>query len=853
MLIENTHLQQLYKGACMLTQILKWILLGSLSVSGLVACGETGTSTDLPVPEITSVDPDKGEPGTVVTVKGNNFGNNSSQISLSFNGQVGSIVGVETGQVQVKVPTLATGTYELGATLGGRKSRNTKTFTIFNPADGVTNQPDIGTEATPPKITISSPKPGEAVNSSIVNIIGGAADVDGISAIEYTVDNGPVVSLTTSLVSFQLSFWEPGEHMVKLIARDGKLMESSLSIKFSVAPKVKDITVGPTHALALTTEGRVWEWGLYQDNSNSNGKVNEYIPYPRLVPGVTKAVSMAAGAFHSLVADADGNVWQWGSSCYGNTYLREPSKIQGLSGIFSVADGAGICLALKSDGSVWGWGAALPCNGLCDRSIPERLNGFDGAQQISTKTSVLVLKKDGTVWAFGDGRSYGPLGTDSLAIWDSISRVQGLNDIIQISQGESHSLALKADGTVWGWGKNEKYQIGDGTTITRYRPIQIPGLSNIKSVEAGFEYSMAVGKDGSVYRWGVTAPYTEIDPVKTPTRLFMPEPIAQVSSFSHSIAVVDSGNLYAWGSNNAGQLVDRTTTTRFVPAEFIPRKTDDSRIPPDTEAPTISVMNDICIAGNYLPISFSDIYVSPGNSTRYTVAIDGGVDSVTGVINCEPLGEGLHSAKVTARDSAGNSATRTFQFTKSSTQFPVGSMYYQSLQNNGAGTISKGIGQSNSDTSSGVVGASFGYLQISIPKNLTAAKIKSVFLRLTREVPDLTNTDGFDLGNIIVNLEPPKNPPSTAPTTNYLEIISGTNTRALDITQAIQDVITIAGVNGGNVGTSSYSPASGGTARLKFSIPNAPTTGPRAKFVRYFDANDPNPDFRPLTTYEFNP
>jgi alpha-tubulin suppressor-like RCC1 family protein len=837
----------------MLTQILRSILLGSLSVSILIACGETGANTDLPVPEITSVDPDKGEPGTVVTVKGNNFGNNSSQISLSFNGQVGSIVGVNIGQVQVKVPTLPTGTYELGATLGGRKSRNTKTFTIFNPADGVTNQPDIGTEATAPKITISSPKPGEAVNSSVVNIIGGAADVDGISAIEYTVDGGPIVSLTTGLVSFQLPFWEPGEHVVKLIARDGKLMESNLSIKFSVTPKVKAVSAGITHTLALTTERRVWEWGLYQDNSNSNSKTNEYIPYPRLVPGITNAVSIAAGAYHSLVADADGNVWQWGSSCYGNSYLREPSKIQGLSGVLSVADGAGICLALKSDGSVWGWGAALPCNSSCDRSIPERLSGFDGVQQISTKTSALVLKNDGTVWAFGDGRTYGPLGTDSLALWDSISRVQGLNDMVQISQGESHSLALKADGTVWGWGKNDKYQIGDGTTITRYRPIQIPGLGNIKSVEAGFEYSMAIGKDGSVYRWGITAPYIEIDPVKTPTRLFMPEPITQVSSFAHSVAVADSGNLYAWGSNNAGQLVNSTTTTRFVPAKFAPRKTDDSRIPPDTEAPTISVMNDICLAGNYIPISFSDIYVSQGNSARYSVAIDGGVDSVTGLINCEPLSDGLHLAKVTARDSAGNSATRTFQFTKSSTQFPIGSMYYQALRNNGAGMVPRGIGQTNSDTSSDVIGTSFGYLQVFIPKNLTATKIKSVLLKLTREIPDLTNTDGFDLGKIIVNLEPPRNPPSTAPTTNYLELNSDTNTSSLDITQSVQDVITIAGVNGGNVGASSYSPASGGTLRLQFSIPNVPTTGTRAKFVRYFDTNNPNPDYRPLVTYEFNP
>src|SRR5690348_3388673 len=43
--------------------------------------------------------------------------------------------------------------------------------------------------------------------------------------------------------------------------------------------------------------------------------------------------------------------------------------------------------------------------------------------------------------------------------------VSNLTDIIAVSAGGNHSLALKADGTVWAWGDNSSRELGDGTTI----------------------------------------------------------------------------------------------------------------------------------------------------------------------------------------------------------------------------------------------------------------------------------------------------------------------------------------------------------------------------------------------------
>lgn len=63
-------------------------------------------------------------------------------------------------------------------------------------------------------------------------------------------------------------------------------------------------------------------------------------------------------------------------------------------------------------------------------------------------------------------------------------QVSGLHDIVAVSAGGEHNLALKSDGTVWAWGANDDGQLGDGTRRNRLEPIQISSLSKIVAVLA---------------------------------------------------------------------------------------------------------------------------------------------------------------------------------------------------------------------------------------------------------------------------------------------------------------------------------------------------------------------------------
>jgi alpha-tubulin suppressor-like RCC1 family protein len=82
-----------------------------------------------------------------------------------------------------------------------------------------------------------------------------------------------------------------------------------------------------------------------------------------------------------------------------------------------------------------------------------------------------------------------------------LRRIGKENDWVSIAVGDSQNLAIKSDGTLWGWGENLYYQLGDGTKITRPTPVpSIPG-NDWKQAATGVS-SFALKNDGTLWAWG---------------------------------------------------------------------------------------------------------------------------------------------------------------------------------------------------------------------------------------------------------------------------------------------------------------------------------------------------------------
>ncbi|CAN5316883.1 hypothetical protein BH11PSE11_BH11PSE11_37970 [soil metagenome] len=284
---------------------------------------------------------------------------------------------------------------------------------------------------------------------------------------------------------------------------------------------IVSLATGDIHTLALRFDGTVWAAGAVGFNNFGqlgNGN-NDGSASPVQVPGLTSVAAIAAGELHSVALKSDGTVWTWGWNNFGQlgngttTDAYTPIQVPGMDGVTAISAGFGTTAALKSNGTVWVWGANSSGqlgNGTNQSfsSVPVQVLGLTGVTYISQEQAgndghTLALKADGTVWAWG-GNSYGQLGNGSFTDSYVPVKVASLSGITAVSSGAYFSVALKNDGTVLTWGLNSNGRLGNGIDDNNVYPIptQIQGLNSVASINAGAAFGMALKGNGEVWSWG---------------------------------------------------------------------------------------------------------------------------------------------------------------------------------------------------------------------------------------------------------------------------------------------------------------------------------------------------------------
>ncbi len=140
----------------------------------------------------------------------------------------------------------------------------------------------------------------------------------------------------------------------------------------------------------------------------------------------------------------------------------------------------------------------------------------------------VALKQDGSVVAWG--ASYYDYGQTRVPA--------GLSGVVAIAAGGYHTVALKQDGSVAAWGWNDSGQ----TNVPA-------GLSGVVAIAAGSNHTVALKQDGSVVAWGINGSG------QTSVPIGLSGVVAIAAGWDHTVALKQNGSVVAWGWNYYGQTI----------------------------------------------------------------------------------------------------------------------------------------------------------------------------------------------------------------------------------------------------------------------------------------------------------
>jgi len=198
----------------------------------------------------------------------------------------------------------------------------------------------------------------------------------------------------------------------------------------------------------VKTDGTLWQWG-YADNgtigNNTNQGVYDAVSSPIQIPGTTWATTLGNTAFteqNFMMLKTDGTLWAWGYNQWG---------------------------ALANNKTNY----SSPKGG---RSSPTQIPGSWLSGSLGGGRYMSAVKTDGTLWVWGRDQD-GSLAQNAPSVPRS-SPVQvgtDTNWLLARNSEDSNTLAIKTDGTLWGWGYNQYGGLGLNNRTSYSSPVQIPG------------------------------------------------------------------------------------------------------------------------------------------------------------------------------------------------------------------------------------------------------------------------------------------------------------------------------------------------------------------------------------------
>ena len=287
------------------------------------------------------------------------------------------------------------------------------------------------------------------------------------------------------------------------------------------------IGAGWEHTCAVHATGEVSCWGDDSHGELGNGEESDFQPLPVKVVGITDAVAVTAGHWHTCALRESGSIACWGADHDGQlgdgqtgdegNMSAVPVDVTGVSDAVAVSAGGEHTCAVHATGEVscWGdnWQGELgtgEAGNEFDSVVPLKVSAIDDAVDISSGDwHTCAVHEGGKVSCWGDNAS-GQLG--SALDWQSEfsavpKNVTNMSDAVSVAAGSSHTCALREGDSVSCWGSNASGQLGTSPADSFFStaPIMLEGIDDAMTLTAGAGHNCVIRQSGGVFCWGANS------------------------------------------------------------------------------------------------------------------------------------------------------------------------------------------------------------------------------------------------------------------------------------------------------------------------------------------------------------
>lgn len=264
---------------------------------------------------------------------------------------------------------------------------------------------------------------------------------------------------------------------------------------------------------------------------------------------------------------SDNKVYTWGLNDFGqvgngttqaqdapNIYLR-PS----IPDFSTISHGFISSAGLTKDGKIYTWGTnttgVLGDGTTTDNFTPTQVGtDNDWVKVVNTWVNNIALKNNGTLWGWGNAGNCAltdvPAGSYPNNFYPQPIQISPDTDWVDISAGAGKTFAIKNNGTLWARGMNNHYALGLPGLGSCISLTQIGSDTDWKKVVtsnmSGY-FTLALKEDNTLWWWGAYNHLYPTTPVQTPTKIGVDTWKEVAAGSFYALGIKSNGTLWHWG------------------------------------------------------------------------------------------------------------------------------------------------------------------------------------------------------------------------------------------------------------------------------------------------------------------